>query len=769
MIWRELRRRKVVRVAVAYAVVAWGLLEVITTVEEPLNLPAWTDSLVIVLLGLGFFLAVFLAWAYELTPEGIARERPTVSEGPAPAAPRFVSYAATALVAALLGAASYSFLVRDPDREWLERVALPDIDARLAVADWHGAYALTREAEARLPEAPELGELWPRLAWRTTIGSDPAGAIVSYQPFDRPEDEWVVLGRTPLEDIHFPYGLSRLRLELDGYRPLNRTVGGGHVNWGTLATQSANRGLGLLVGPETFALDTEETLSDGKVRVAGWRLNLEGESLLLRDYFLDRYEVTNAKFKEFVDAGGYQRSSLWDPVVVDGDTVPWDEERTLFTDRTLQPGPSTWEAGDYAVGEDDFPVSGVSWYEAAAYARFVGEELPTAHHWRRGLAIATLPWLLPASNFDGAGARSVLDSRAMSYTGAFDMAGNVREWTATQLGDQYVVLGGSWNDPYYIVGEVSPAAPPLDRAPGNGFRLAMTDEESEVASRVRAPVSEAQDASPAIMREPVSDQVYAAWGGHFDYDRGPLNVVSDEPVHSRSWTRERVTFDPGYDGEPMVLYLYLPTIGSPPFRTVVYWPGWDTFVLESVDEYFAKKADFLLKSGRAVAFPVYLGSFERGDGTGMPDLNTTAYRDNTIAGVKDLRRTLDYLETRRDIDNRSVAYHGYSWGGLNGPTALAQEPRLRSAIISVGPLIDLGTTPEIDPINALPRVEVPLLLLTGEFDALSKRSRRYFELVGTPEQDKNWVVTLGSHFVPRDVLIRETLGWLDRYQGRPGG
>jgi hypothetical protein len=48
-------------------------------------------------------------------------------------------------------------------------------------------------------------------------------------------------------------------------------------------------------------------------------------------------------------------------------------------------------------------------------------------------------------------------------------------------------------------------------------------------------------------------------------------------------------------------------------------------------------------------------------------------------------------------------------------------------------------------------------------------SRRYFEVVGTPEQDKNWVVTLGSHFVPRDVLIRETLGWLDRYQGRPGG
>ncbi len=293
-----------------------------------------------------------------------------------------------------------------------------------------------------------------------------------------------------------------------------------------------------------------------------------------------------------------------------------------------------------------------------------------------------------------------------------------------------------------------------------------------MASRVRAPVTEAQNLSPGLMRQPVSNQVYAAWGGHFDYDRGPLNVVSDEPVDSRSWTRERITFDPGYDGERMVLYLYLPTIGSPPFRTVVYWPGWDTFRLESVNEYFAKQADFLLKSGRAVAFPVYLGSFERGDGTGRrPAFNTTAYRDNTIAGVKDLRRTLDYLETRRDIDHRSFAYHGYSWGGVNGPTALAQEPRLRSAVISVGPLPELGATPEIDPINALPRVEVPLLLLSGEFDAIApmEQSRRYFELVGTREQQKKWVVTHGGHFVPRDVLIRETLGWLDRYQGRPGG
>ena len=205
--------------------------------------------------------------------------------------------------------------------------------------------------------------------------------------------------------------------------------------------------------------------------------------------------------------------------------------------------------------------------------------------------------------------------------------------------------------------------------------------------------------------------------------------------------------------------------------TVISYRLKDTVSAESVDEYFAKQADFLLKSGRAVAFPVYKGSFERGDGTPRPRFNTTAYRDNTIAGVKDLRRTLDYLETRGDIDDRSLAFYGYSWGGVNGPTALAQEPRLRTAVIYVGLLPELSETPEVDPVNALPRVDVPLLMLSGEFDVMVpvETARRYFELVGTADVRKKHVITPAGHFVPRDLLIRETLDWLDQYQGRPGG
>ncbi len=73
--WEEIKRRKVGRVAVAYAVVAWLLVEIVVTVEAPLNLPGWMDTFVIVLVLLGFPLALVLSWAYDLTPTGIERTK----------------------------------------------------------------------------------------------------------------------------------------------------------------------------------------------------------------------------------------------------------------------------------------------------------------------------------------------------------------------------------------------------------------------------------------------------------------------------------------------------------------------------------------------------------------------------------------------------------------------------------------------------------------------------------------------------------------------
>src|SRR5438445_600235 len=69
----ELKRRNVYKVAIAYAVVAWLLIQIATQVFPFFEIPNWVVRLVVLLLVIGFPVALILAWAFEITPEGIKR------------------------------------------------------------------------------------------------------------------------------------------------------------------------------------------------------------------------------------------------------------------------------------------------------------------------------------------------------------------------------------------------------------------------------------------------------------------------------------------------------------------------------------------------------------------------------------------------------------------------------------------------------------------------------------------------------------------------
>ncbi len=86
-VWGELRRRNVVKVAVAYAIVGWLLVEVASVVLPTLLLPDWTLRILVFFVILGFPLALFFAWAYELTPEGLKKERDVDPASPLPILP----------------------------------------------------------------------------------------------------------------------------------------------------------------------------------------------------------------------------------------------------------------------------------------------------------------------------------------------------------------------------------------------------------------------------------------------------------------------------------------------------------------------------------------------------------------------------------------------------------------------------------------------------------------------------------------------------------
>ena len=139
-----------------------------------------------------------------------------------------------------------------------------------------------------------------------------------------------------------------------------------------------------------------------------------------------------------------------------------------------------------------------------------------------------------------------------------------------------------------------------------------------------------------------------------------------------------------------------------------------------------------------------------------------------IAWSKDLGRSIDYLETRKDIDCANLAYYGYSWGAEVAPVMLAVESRFKAAILAAGGLLNSRALPEADQINFVPRVKVPVLMVNGRYDVffpVPLSQLVLFRLLGTPEEDKRHVIYESGHDPPLKELIRESLDWLDKYLG----
>ena len=148
---------------------------------------------------------------------------------------------------------------------------------------------------------------------------------------------------------------------------------------------------------------------------------------------------------------------------------------------------------------------------------------------------------------------------------------------------------------------------------------------------------------------------------------------------------------------------------------------------------------------------------------------TQEYADYQVMVVRDVRRALDYLASRSDIDSRRVAFEGLSWGGFVAPIVLAVEHRFAAAIVVLGGLDDIDRPrPEVDLLNYAPRVRLPTLMLNGRYDLvfpLESSVRPMFQLLGSPPGDKVLRVYESDHGIPRTELVRESLAWLDKYLG----
>ncbi len=682
--------------------------------------------------------------------------------------PRFL--AAILILLAAVATGSVYWARHQSKVRWATEKAVPQIRQIIEESSnvTSEAFLLAREAEKYLVGDPDFEELLSEISVETTLLSQPPGAKVWTKHYDEPEQPWELVGETPVEHHRAPRTYLRWKIEKPGYETIIHVRAPGDYD--------EERRITL---PETieWILDEVGSIPAEMVRVQG--------ADEVPDFLIDRFEVTNRQFKEFVESGGYARPEYWEHELLRvGVVLPWAEGVRKFVDRTGRPGPSGWEAGTIPDGQDDYPVTGISWYEAAAYAEFAGKSLPTIEHWEtaaghyfQGTFWFFPSFLIPISNFGSEGPVPVGTTGAIGPFGVSDMAGNVREWCWNESDEGRCLRGGAWNDQTYMYGNISQALP-FDRSERNGFRCVQYSDAEAVPAGLFEPY---RDESVRNLYEetPVSDQVFEVYRQLYSYDATDIeSAVEARHEDGRDWIREKVSFKAPYGDERIVAQLYLPKNGSPPYQTVVYFPGsaavtsGPTDIFENSGE-FKGNLSFIMKSGRAVLYPAYKGTHERKDGidpglhlSGEPTHENSDYQ---IKVVKDVRRSLDYLESRDDIDADRFAFYGFSWGGFVANIVLAVEDRFRAAIINVGGLEAFARPrPEVDLLNFAPRVTVPVLMLNGRYDLavpLESCAKPMFHFLGTEEPHKVLKIYDTDHWIEKKELIRESLVWLDTYLG----
>jgi iron(II)-dependent oxidoreductase len=216
-------------------------------------------------------------------------------------------------------------------------------------------------------------------------------------------------------------------------------------------------------------------------------------------FHLDRRAVTNRQYARFVAAGCYDDLSTWPREIL--------PSLMRFIDQTGRPGPAGWSRGTFPAGRAEHPVVGISWYEASAYARWVGKRLPTAAEWQKaggwpehlgGGSCTRYPW---GDLFDparanlwasGVGGTAPVDAYPAGDTpnAIRQMTGNVWEWLDDPLdaipcrpGEVFHpwrpmrrIVGGAFDTYFateatchFITGQ-----PELDRRENLGFRCAIS-------------------------------------------------------------------------------------------------------------------------------------------------------------------------------------------------------------------------------------------------------------------------------------------------------
>ena len=742
-IFEKLKQSKVFKVLSGYAIAAFVTVQVASLVSDSFGLEEeFMQNIIIVFLVILPFIAL-VAWA---------------------ASSKYGTFKILGISLFLLftGYGTGSYI-------WVNSYMLPQVKDYLSEDDNVSAWLTSSKINSFAPFFSSISNDSDDISALAEIKTQQDGVSISWRAYAS-NDEWRLIGRSPIQPLRLPRGILQFKLEKEGYE--------------TSYFSSSNPSLKLYNSPVEFGWSLEPINIQPQGSIPPGMTYIQGGSFIpaltgagvdpvyLHPFYIDKFEVTNKDFKGFMDAGGYSNSQYWVEMdfIKDGVSLSFEQAQEIMIDSTGMTGPAGWEVGTYLQGTENKPVTGISWYEALAYARYKGNILPPMYHWAKAafppdeIISPISPKLLKTSNFSREKIEDI--GQGEGAYGTFDMAGNAKEWVWNIFGGRGLTLGGAFDEPTYLASQTSPQ-PRMDRSLKNGFRTARLINPRDL-NPFGDPI-ETQAPKDLSFYKPMSDEVFKVYSRSFEVDSSKpkskvIYVDDSHPI----WIKERISIEVGYNEEMMDMLIFKPKNSFGPSSPVVIHPGSNYYSTPpEIDDINPGEfsLDFLIKSGKTLVWPAWKGSLNRMPATRSGGDRMRDFRNLYIAWVGDTNKTLDYLETRNDIDTDNIFYLGMSYGALFNTHTLLFENRYKGAILYVGGVFPTYP-PLVDGINHMPRINTPFLMLNGEQDYLVPKSAAmyFYQSTGTPEKDKKIVFYDSGHWpLPRNQMIKETLDFIKKY------
>ena len=651
------------------------------------------------------------------------------------------------------------FFIGDQSSKQLLEDELPLIATAVDQGDNLYAFKKINELLEEYPENEILKIYLEKSTWIINVDTSPS-AIDLYITYGI-DSTWSYLGKTPIDSVYVPASTDnkfQIKFKVGDH---SHVVAPGQAGWFDL--------YGLSQTP------SDHVFMPGRRDQFMWFPGIDLGRVSYAPFSIGIAEVSNGQYQEFVNAKGYERPEFWDfPFTVDGEQIAFADAVKQFTGRHGQSGPAQWSYGKHPANQEDFPVTGVSWFEARAYARFKEMQLPNMYQW---LAAANLAHtgLLPdisRSNLKSSIMRELADSHDANAYGIRNIAGNVKEWVTNPHGQgrrKQTILGGAYYDNEYNFNEYY-SADPFERSIGYGIRLVQQRTDAKEDSLDHKVVSHIK--RDILSEEDVSDAVFEVYKAQFDYAPDPVDVKLDTLAsYDADYVVERFEMPTPYTSNANLSgYIVYYKRYSGDIKPILVFPSAGAIYATdsaTLPAGIIKDKHYLLMEGYAVIHPVYYNTYDREKLLKTWWANESEeYKNSIIRMGKEYRRTIDYIETRADMDMRNLSYYGYSWGSIMSNTLLAIDDRINSAFLCVGGLQLPRSKKEINPAYFIRRIRTPIMHITGKGDGVFEYETSQIpmqKLLGTPKEDQEMIVLEDvGHSIPKDIRVEHHLRWLKR-------